>query len=90
MSANTSTSSGAGNKVWVKIEGHDFVRVTLEPHTEIIDDLKEIVLGKDRSKYQAFYREQYLHPQAPIPTDASGDNPIRMNLIIDRPCEYFF
>lgn len=90
MSANASISSVAGNKVWVRIEGYENMRVTLEPHTEIIEDLKEMVLGKKRGNYKAFYRGQYLHPAGPVPTDTSDDDPIQMNRIIDRSCKYFF
>lgn len=60
-------------KLYVQIEGYDSMYITLEPHTEIVDDLKQIVLYKDRFKYRAFYRKKYLDVGDPIPTGTSSE-----------------
>jgi hypothetical protein len=90
MTSITTDSSTYVQKVWVQREGRQSMRLTLEPHTKIIDGVKEMVFGNIRGKYQAFYRGQYLRPGGPIPTDTSAEEPIKLKRINDRRCKCFF
>jgi len=49
-------SSTAGRKAWVQQEGQQQISLTLKSHTEIIDEVKQMVFGNIRGRYGAFYR----------------------------------
>jgi hypothetical protein len=90
MTATTTDLSAAGQEVWVQKEGHDPMCLFCEPHTKIIEDLKQLVLGDQRDKYQTFYRGQYLRPGGFIPTDTNDKELIQLKRINNRRCKCFF
>ncbi|CAF3326988.1 unnamed protein product [Rotaria sp. Silwood2] len=84
MSAATTDAFIRPREVWVKQEGCKNMRLFIDPHTKIIEDIKLLVLGDSRKHYQAFYLEQPLAENAAIPTDVSFENPIRLPRIINH------
>ena len=90
MSANTTDSSVPNRIVWFQQEGRRKGSLLIEPHTKIIEDIKKLVLRDSRFDYQAFYLEQGLDEEDPIPDAGSGRDPIMFKLISARPCKYFF
>jgi hypothetical protein len=90
MSATTTDSSSCLREVWVQREGRSEMRLFIEPHTKIIEDLKVLVYGDSRDEYRTFYLQQFIAAGTAIPTDVSCENPIVFKSIINRPCKYFF
>ncbi|CAF3393188.1 unnamed protein product [Rotaria sp. Silwood2] len=84
MSAATTDVFIRPREVWVNQEGCKNMRLFIDPHTKIIEDIKLLVLGDSRKHYQAFYLEQPLAENAAIPTDVSFENPIRLPRIINH------
>lgn len=56
MSASTTSSSTPRQKVWVQIEGYQTMYLILELHTNIIADVKYMVLKEYAFNYEAFHR----------------------------------
>jgi hypothetical protein len=90
MSTTTTDPRVLQRKVWIQLEGREPKRQFLEPHTKIIEDLKELVLGKSRSAYRTFYLQQYLNIDEDIPVDTSGYQPIQFKRIVPGRCKHFF
>ncbi len=54
MTAITTDSPVVRWEVWVQQEGQQQIRLILEPNTEIIDDVMQMVFGNIRDEYHAF------------------------------------
>lgn len=90
MSATTTDLSTLRREVWVQQEGCETVRLFIKSDTNIIEDLKLLVLGDSRKDYHAFYLQQHLLEYYLIPTDVSPQEPIQFKRIKDRRCKCFF
>jgi hypothetical protein len=90
MSTTTTDPHALQREVWVHQEGFDTMRLFLEPHTKIIEDLKVLVLGESRCYYRAFYFQQHLMGDDDIPDDTSGYQPIKFKRIVADRRKYFF
>ena len=90
ISAYTVDSPIPRREIWVHKEGCTQMRLYLEPHQTIIEDIKILVLRDSRWDYQAFHFQQSLDEEDPIPTDASSANPIQFKHIMNCPRESFF
>jgi hypothetical protein len=55
MPAATTDSSIVPREVSVQEEGCNTMRLFIDPHTKIIEDIKLLVLGDPDKDYQTFY-----------------------------------
>jgi hypothetical protein len=90
MSATTTDPHALQRKVWVQREGYEPMRLFLETHSKIIEDLKVLALGESRCYYRAFYFQQHLNVEDDIPDDTSCRQPIQFKRIVADRRKYFF
>lgn len=89
MSSINTIPSAQNRYVWVQKDECDSTRVICEPHIEIIEDLKQMVLGDRRAKYKTYHHQQYLDPGDPIPVDSTDLDPIHFKRIEKRRRKFF-
>ena len=90
MCTTTTELSTLSRHVWVQREGRRPMLVFLEPSIIVIDQVKALVFGMERYKYQTLYGQQELSPGAPVPSDSSARHPLKFKRIVYdfRKCFY--
>lgn len=86
---SATTSAMPQHRVWVQEEGYEAMSLIYEPHTTLIDDLKQMVFNKNRHKYRAFFRQQFLRADEFVPNETSYLEPISFRSINTHRCKFF-
>jgi hypothetical protein len=89
MSEFTIVSSAVEHIVWVQIEGYDKMFLSYEPHTTVMEIIKQRVLKDNRYKYRAYFLGQYVLPEAYVPDETTPEEPVVFKLIKNRRSKCF-